>query len=147
MQKFKFNLENVLKYRESIEEQQKEQLASSIRRVQAEKKFLNDLLGQKKNALSFANSNPGAVNVIMLQHNETYHSFLNARIEMQRKKLRDAQNLVKKHRLQLAEAAKKRKIMESLKEKYMEEYQKTLGKEEQKNLDEAGIAAYCRKAE
>jgi len=143
LRKFIFPLENVLEYRQNIEEHERELLVRVIQRAQVEEKFLNELsLSREQHLNSYK---PDKVNLTIMQQQEVHLQLLNSRINSQLKKLVEAKKSVEIHNRKLVDARQKRKMIENIKKKRLEEYHREQAKEEQGVLDEAGIAAYHRK--
>jgi flagellar FliJ protein len=145
LSKFSFVLENALKYRQSIEDREKELLARAVQKVQAEEKVSRKLNLEKQTHLSSYDLHK--VNLTTMQQQEAYLFSLDGRIKNQLEEVERAQKTSNIHRNLVVKAASNRKVLERLKEKHLEEYQVILSKAEQKILDEVGIAAFCRKAE
>lgn len=145
MSKFNFALENALKYRQSIEDREKELLARAMQKVQAEEKVAQKLNLEKQTHLE--SFDLYKVDLTTMQQQEAYLFSLDFRIKNQLEELEKANRTSKTHRTMVVKATSNRKILERLKEKHLEEHQLLLAKAEQKILDEVGIAAYCRKAD
>lgn len=145
MKHFNFSLASVLRYRQRKEELEQYKLAETLQRADAEKRLVEGLITEKTEAIS--QGNVSEININMMCQREEYISYLDFCLEKQKKHLEEALEEVKRSRAQLIDAARERKVVEVLKEKKLEEYANNLKKEEQKLLDEVGIASYCRKAD
>lgn len=143
MNKFKFALDNILKYRQSIEDQEKERLARAIQKVQMEENMVRKLDSEKRSQLrSFENQ---TANIAAMRQQESYLISLDERIKRQQKKLEQAIKVSDNIRSRVVTATSNRKILDSLKEKHLTEYRQELARAEQNMLDEVGIASYIRK--
>lgn len=143
MKKFKFALDNILKYRQSIEDQEKELLARAMQKVQVEENLAKKLDSEKHSHLrSFEASTP---NIEKIRQQESYLISLDERIKKQQKKLEQAIRTSENIRDRVVTATSNRKILESLRDKQLTEYRLELARAEQNMLDEVGIASYIRK--
>lgn len=144
MSKFIFQLESALKYRRNIEEQETIHLARAKHKVQAEEGLATKLDLEKREHLSSYSPNT-KVNLTAMQQQEAYLSLLDLRIKKQLDKVEQAQKNFGVQRNRVVEASTKRKSLETLKEKSLDEYRLELSKAEQNMLDDIGITAYCHK--
>jgi len=140
---FKFALENILKYRQSIEDQERELLARAMQKVQLEESLSQKLDLEKHMHLSLYDVHKS--NISNMRQQESYLTSLDLRIKSQQKKLDKAIRVSDTLRVKVVNATSKRKVLESLKEKHLEEYRQELSRAEQKILDEVGISLYFRK--
>ena len=143
MKKFRFVLENVLKYRKSIEDQEKELLARAMQKVQQERILSQELNREKHSFLSSYKVDQCRIGD--MSHRDFYLNSLDLRIKDQQVLLDKAIKASNIIRIRLVDATAKRKILEGLKDKQFEEHRQVLSRAEQKILDEVGISAYCRK--
>jgi len=141
MKKFKFALDNILKYRQSIEDQEKELLARAMQKVQMEEAMAKKLDSEKHLHLRSFESN----NIDRIRQQESYLISLDERIKKQQKKLEQAIRTSENIRDRVVTATSNRKILENLREKQLTEYRQELSRAEQNTLDEVGIASYIRK--
>jgi flagellar FliJ protein len=141
--KFTFPLENALEYRVSIEEHETALLVNAMKKVQAVERALAKLNHEKQIHLSSCNN--VKTNLTTMQQQEAYLTWLNLRIEEQLKKLEVAKKDAENQRNRMVEASVKRKSLELVKEKRLDEYHSVLSKDEQNMLDDVGIAAYCHR--
>jgi flagellar FliJ protein len=143
MKKFKFALDNILKYRQSIEDQEKELLARAIQKVQMEESVVRRLDSEKH--LHLSSFEDQVSNIATMRQQESYLISLDERIMRQQQKLEQAKKVSDSIRARVVTATSNRKILESLKDKHLMEYRQELARAEQNLLDEVGIAAYIRK--
>lgn len=143
MKKFQFGLDNILKYRQSIEDQEKEQLARAMQKVQVEEGIARKLDNEKHSHLSSIGQK--ALKIETMRQHESYLLCLDEQIKKQQKKLEQAIKTSDTIRTRVVTATSERKILEGLKDKHLTEYRQELARAEQNMLDEVGITAYIRK--
>ena len=143
MSKFIFQLESALKYRRNIEEQETLHLVRAKQKVQAEEGLATKLNIEKRD--HFNTYDPSKINLTTMQQQEAYLSLLDLRIKKQLEKLEQANQSFGVQRNRVVEASTKRKSLETLKEKSLDEYRLVLSKAEQSTLDDIGTIAYCHK--
>lgn len=143
MQKFKFALENILKYRQSIEDQEKELLARAMQKVQMEESLAQKLDLEKHTHLRSYDVHKS--NIVNMRQQESYLTSLDLRIKNQHKQVDEAKSVSDNIRVKVVKATSNRKILESLKDKHLTGYRQELARAEQKILDEVGISSYNRK--
>lgn len=144
MKKFKYSLENVLKYKEDTEDSIKENYLKLKNRMDEEEGVLESLSFQLQDNLTQINAKR-YVNGMNFKNSYSYMYILQDKIESQEK-------VVKEHRLKLDQvreklifAQKERKTIEILKDKAYENHKREMEKEEQKLIDELGLYAFMRK--
>ena len=140
MSRFTFSLESVLKHRTRVEQERMRELAvvaGEMTRLQRELKALNDALQQGAQDMK-ANHLTGPIDVAYLAAHRRYSVAMQRKGQMlvqdmarQQKKVEDAQRL-------LAEAAKERKVIETLREKQFERWKAEADRKEQAEADEVG---------
>ncbi len=143
MKKFKFALDNILKYRQSIEDQEKEHLARAMQKVQMEESMVRKLDTEKHLHLCSFEKQPS--NIETMRQQESYLVCLDDRIKRQQLKLEQAIIASDSIRARVVTATSNRKILDSLKEKHLTNYHQELARAEQNTLDEVGITTYIRK--
>lgn len=143
MERFKFALEHVLKYRQNLEDQEKISLAKAMQRVRQEEGAARQLHEEKYRSISSFDIR--VADLMYMRQHESYMSLLDLRIQNQQKQLAKAEKACNTARVRVVDAASKRKVLERLKDKQWAEYQQEQLKAEQKVLDEVGISAYSRK--
>lgn len=143
MKRFTFSLENILKYRQSIEAQERELLARALQKEHLEESRVQELAREKYTYLSTYDFHKSNINNMRQQ--ESYLTSLDLRIENQQQQLDQAKRLSNTLRVKVVTATSDRKILENLKERHLEEYRLELSRTQQKILDDVGISSYCRK--
>ena len=143
MERFKFALEHVLKYRQNLEDQEKILLAKAMQRVRQEEGAARQLHEEKYRSISSFDIR--VADLMYMRQHESYMSLLDLRIQNQQQQLAKAEKVCNTARVRVVDASSKRKALERLKDKQWAEYQREQLKAEQKVLDEVGISAYSRK--
>lgn len=137
MSKFVFRLQSFLNIKEKLEEQKKTEYGKAVVKLEEAKLVLQNIFDTKKNTIiCMQNSINTSINSNELQNFNTYLSFLDKEVVRQNEVIELEQKNVENARLQLVEAMKQRKMIETLKEKEKEEFFKEELKKEQKMIDE-----------
>jgi len=139
--KFVFQLESALKYRRNVEEQETAHLVQAAQKLQTEEGLAIKLKLEKQKHLDAYD--PNKTNITAMQQQEAYLSLLDLRIKQQMNKIEQAKKNLLMQRHRVVEASTKRKSLETLKEKSLDEHRLGISKAEQIVLDDIGIAAYC----
>ena len=146
MPRFKFSLETVLRHRETLEQNEKDELFRRLYRFQTElgcRNELNARLTENVNELSLKRS----VNV---DHNELnwhylYIDRLTLEIKQSEKRLAELDKQVQVQKEAVIEATKKRKTISSLKSKREKEFIFEVERQEQKDIDDLVVTRYAAK--
>jgi flagellar FliJ protein len=142
---YQFNLEILRKYRKRQEEKIQKDLSDLKRKLRHEKELLKNLkytrdeICSQKNKIQNGN--------FKAPENLLFYPYINQLDEQIKNQSLLAEKTNKKYRSkydELIQAVKKRKIMETLKERGRKTYMSELNKREQKNLDEMGIIGFQR---
>lgn len=146
MAKFKFNLQTVLKLKEQLEQNAKNNLGKATKVLEQEEKALEELFVYKEELIkSFKEKSKQGTNVQELINHNNYLLKLNKRIKNQNQNVDIARRNVDKQRQVLVEASREKKVLEKLREKKFEEYMKEEYKKEQKITDEIVSYKYSQK--
>jgi flagellar export protein FliJ len=143
LRKFVFQLESALKYRRNMEEQETLLLVQARQKVATEESRAIQLKLEKSEHLN--TYDPQRTSLTAMQQQEAYLSGLDFRIEKQLDKVDQAKKHFGVQRHKVVEASTKRKSLETLKEKSLDEHRSVVSKTEQIMLDDIGIAAYCHR--
>jgi flagellar FliJ protein len=144
---FKFEFQQVLDFRKSIEEKRLVEHSDQQKEVNKERLALAQLR-KKKTELTAQflriqeqgmQATDAALYVSYIQH-------VNERERLQQDAVGKAEALLEEKKAALLEAVKKRKAMERLKEKRFAEHRSAAAAKERRNLDEFGIRSFQRKA-
>ncbi len=133
MKKFKFSLEKVLSLREFEENQAQIELAKAISVVT---ELNNKLKFIAKERVKNNDARSNSTDLSYLMSIENYIEGLDYQKEILLEELAQAELILEEKRQIMIEAMKKRKALEKLKEKQLQEYKKEILKEEEKVLDE-----------
>lgn len=144
MKKFKYSLENVLKYKKDTEDGIKENYLKLKNRIDEEESVLDSLSIQLQDNLTHINTKI-YVNGISFKNSYSYMYTLQDKIESQEKVVSEYKIKLDEARENLIFAQKERKTIEILKEKAYENHLREMEKEEQKLIDELGLYAHLRK--
>ena len=134
---FRFRFESVLRYRKIIEENKNRDFGIALSHLKHEETNLEGI----KNSISYheeliEKSASGMISAHDLENKLNYAHLLDDKRESQEKQVKKAEDEVELKRTELANAAKKKKIFERLKEHDHEDYNDELRKEEQALIDE-----------
>ncbi len=146
MKKFVFKLEVLLKIRKRQEDQAQTQLTNERRVLQQEKIKLFDLQDLRVNAQAEFEEQRRTSRIYiqdLMLWNE-YFSQIDKKIEQQTQLIKNQEELVKIALKALEEAIKKRKVVEMLKEKRVQQYNLELIAQEQIILDELSLSIFTR---
>lgn len=132
---FKFALEKVLQYKEQLENEVKSKLAN----LNAQKERLKERYANLKNEELFQEQKLSQTPVTEMGERwliDTYIKAIRQDIQQTQKNIAMLDTQIEQTRLELAQKAKDKKVMEKLKEKHFERYKKEEQLKEQRNLDE-----------
>ena len=148
MNLFRFRFRNVLRFREAKEEQKKQELGIKLNRLKHAEDELNGIVNtSKKHDIMMEKSAQGRTSVRTLIYNYFYARFLDKSKSNQEKTVDVAKEDVEAKRIELIEATKKKKILERLKERELEDYNRAIVKEEQTLIDEIATQRFDRDVE
>lgn len=138
MARFIFPLENVLKYRRSLEDYAKQTLAKAQEKYGQQKKILEEMKANLEATLSHQNIFNLNLDVSRIIHENAYREYLFACLNKQQELLVKLQQEVNDYRAKLIQAQQERLILEKLKEKSWQKYHLEENKKEQFQIDETG---------
>jgi len=145
MRRFKFKLENVLKYRLTLESLAKNAYSEALHALNKEKNQLRELQKTKDDLMQAYNIKAGSViHPDTLTFISKYTSQLLILIERQNNIIKEKENILNKKFQEWNKTRKDVKVIERLKEKKWKEYLKEADKEDQKFQDEIFIAKKIR---
>ena len=138
MNRFRFRLESVLRFRRAKEDEKKREFGTTIGHLKHEQDQYHRIVdASHSHDRRIEKSGTGKVSVRNLINNFFYARHLDKRKAEQEKVVQNAQRVVDNKRAELVEATKKKKVLERLKERKLEEHNKAVLKEEQTLIDEA----------
>jgi flagellar protein FliJ len=141
--KFIFNLETLLKYREDIEQRERDELFRLTYRFQTELRHRDDLVLKSRETMNelsrkrSENSDHGELNLFHL-----YLDRLSHEIEESEKRMVQLQAEVQAQKEVVIEASKQKKVLASLKSKREKEFAAAVEKQEQKEIDDLVITRF-----
>lgn len=150
MKRFRFKLENVMKYRITLEELAKNNYREAMQNVNLEKQRLAELEQNRDNLMTAYNDQikPGAVihhdNINLIARYTYQLAFL---IDTQHNNIAQKEEIAREKFREWNEKRKDVKVMERLKEKKWNEYLKEIDKEDQQFQDEIFLAKTIREQE
>lgn len=138
---FRFQFQSILDLKLRLEDLKKAKLGEVTEILNSEMEKLDILITEKKNQFKLMKEKRdiGFTPKELISYNN-YMERLKKSISIQEKVVEKARENVEKARIELVNAAKERKMFETLKEKKMEEYWEEYYRKEQITLDE--IASY-----
>ncbi|HPC73933.1 MAG TPA: flagellar export protein FliJ [Syntrophales bacterium] len=143
---FRFNLETLLKYRTMIEEKAVLEFSEKVRILEKEKGVLEGISRQRGTImLQFLESQGGDLSAADISTFVSYLHELKRKEQEQEAVVRRSAAEVEQKRKALVEAMKKRKVMETLRDKRYQAYRADQGLREFKELDEMGVIGHGRK--
>ena len=146
MNKFKFRLQRILRYKEQLEDEKKRKLADLQNRLVQEKNRLTGIITTRNKYLtSFGVRKTGRINLSNLIISKRYIDKLSGDIVVQTKIVRAAEGEVGVAQKALLEAAREKKKYAKLKEKQLDKHNREYLLKENKELDEFGSRISERK--
>jgi flagellar protein FliJ len=143
---FIFKLQSVLEYRKNIEEKILNDFSEKKRELKEERLKLKNLVEERANLIEALRNMQGlkvlAEDIAALV---SYVEQVREEEKKQKKVITQVKEQVEAKRKELLEAVKKRKVMEKLKERHLEEYEFDMRALEQKDSDEMGAIRYGRR--
>lgn len=134
---FNFKFQSILDLKIRLEDQKKSKYGEANEELKRQKDKLNVLLDEREHQFNLMREKgkEGVTPKELIVYNN-YMNRLKKSIELQNVIVERAKKAVEAARLELVEAAKQRKMFETLKEKKLEEYWDEYYKKEQAQLDE-----------
>lgn len=134
---YKFRLQNILKLRESVEKNKKNEFGAATQRFESEKLKLEQLNAEMYNMCceiekSIAEGTSAGEMVLQQQYKEYYKYSISNQIV----KVRMAEEYLESCRLELVKAVQDKKMLEKLKEMDYQKYTYTEQKSEEKLVDD-----------
>jgi flagellar FliJ protein len=140
---FQFDLEAVLKYRLRIEEQCQLTLAEAAKRLQQAMDVLEGLQKERNNLIRhLAKMQEKAFTSDVIERHFIFIGYLKTKEEKQESIIIEIKEEVSSKRRDLLEAAKKRKAMETLREKKMAAYVSEMATKDRKELDDFAVIKF-----
>lgn len=149
MTKFRFRLQTLVKLREAERERRQQQLAEALRAEQ----ILRGQIEQVQQELAEIQhqtrqlTGPGQVNVDSVLQTNRYELQLRAQLTLLRRQLSQLADEVQRRRAALLESDRQVRVLEKLRERKREEFDKLELQAEAKLLDEVSQRSYFRAGE
>ena len=144
---FRFRFEQVLNVRKLAEEQVLQQFSEQVRGLEVEKERLRSIRGEKAAVLAeLMRRQEGSLNAGEIGLAFGYIRDLRQREVAQVVLIADREKTLEAKREELAEAMKRRKIMEILRQKKFEQYWKEWNQRESVELNEQGIIRFLKRS-
>lgn len=143
MNRYRFRLETVLRYRRIMEDNRKRDLADALNALRNEEETYTAIereIGEQDERTAAIKSGP--VRSRDLAGHANYARFLDRRKKAQATQVRNAETVVEGKREELTEAMKGRKILDRLKERGREVHEQEAAKEEQRIVDDLVIQRF-----
>jgi len=146
LNRFRFRLESLLRFRAAKEEEKKREFGVVLGHLKHEDERYNNIINNIDQHDRFMEeSGQGKTSVRTLIYNFFFARSLEKRKSEQKKVVKKAEKLAGEKRSELTEATKKKRILERLKENKLEEYNQAVIKEEQALIDEFATQRYNNK--
>jgi len=141
MAKFAFRLQSYLGVKEQLEEQKKNEYGQAIKRLEEEKERLREMEAElQENIFLFKKALATSIVPQDIQRYNNRIELVKVWIAEQKMHVEAAERFVEEKRLELVEAMKDRKALETVKERNYEDYLKDEQRAEQAVVD--GIVSY-----
>lgn len=134
---YKFHLESVLNYKESVEKNYIHEMLELQNDMAKEEKVLSKINRKAREILEhFAKNEKRGVSSDEVSMQRSFLKYARAKIAEQETKIADIKSLIEKKRPELLKASKEKKVLEKLKEKDRRKYFLKVNKKEQKIMDD-----------
>jgi flagellar FliJ protein len=144
--KFRFRLETVLKLRKQEQETHRRAVAEAIRAVGQAEERVGQLSQELKSAFDQRRETQrvSRIDVSSLRGHQIYQGWLQRRILESGIELGERQRMLAERRARLADASKRLKVIEKLRERQLARHELKLRREEQAGQDEIGAQIHMR---
>ncbi|NTW17000.1 MAG: flagellar export protein FliJ, partial [Syntrophaceae bacterium] len=134
---FKFDMETVLNYRVQIEEQRQLAFSNAVKSLQAARVVLADLQKERNELIhNFTKIQKKALRSDVIQRHFAFIEYLKRKEEKQMAVIQKMEEDANEKRRLLLDAMKKRKIMDTLREKKFDAYLQDMAAKERKEMDD-----------
>lgn len=134
---YKFRLQKLLDYKESLEQEKKNQLSIAVKRLEEEKNKILELKSMLKSMDSkFHQKTSEGLSVNKLKILANYIDYYKRRIKEQKIKIKMAEDYVSICREELIKASREKKMIEKLKDKNYNKFLYNEQKNEEKLVDD-----------
>jgi flagellar FliJ protein len=140
---FKFDMETVLNYRVQIEEQRQLAFSNAVKSLQAARIILADLQKERNELIhNFTKIQKKALRSDVIQRHFAFIEYLKGKEEKQMAVIQKMEEDANEKRRLLLDAMKKRKIMDTLREKKFDAYLQDMAAKERKEMDDFTIMKF-----
>lgn len=140
---FKFDMETVLNYRVQIEEQRQLAFSNAVKSLQAARVVLADLQKERNELIhNFTKIQKKALRSDVIQRHFAFIEYLKGKEEKQMAVIQKMEEEANEKRRLLLDAMKKRKIMDTLREKKLDAYLQDMAARERKEMDDFTIMKF-----
>jgi flagellar FliJ protein len=140
---FKFDMETVLNYRVEIEEQRQLAFSNAVKSLQAARIILADLQKERNELIhNFTKIQKKALRSDVIQRHFAFIEYLKGKEEKQMAVIQKMEEDANEKRRLLLDAMKKRKIMDTLREKKFDAYLQDMAAKERKEMDDFTIMKF-----
>lgn len=136
MSGYKFKLQRVLDYKETLEGLKKSEYGTAIQKLNEEKEILSSYISKKSEIIKQFNTIDDKINIGSFRTYNNYISEITNRIKKQEENVMYAEREAIKIQEELLEAMKEKKSFEKLKEKDHKEFILEEKREEEKIMDQ-----------
>jgi flagellar FliJ protein len=136
MRGFKFRLQSVLEYKETVERSKQEECGKIKKELDEEEAKLKALINHKEKLNSERNNILEKTTINNLQAYNNFMSTVANKLKNQEKNVDNKKEELNKARAKLIEAVREVKAIEKLKDKKYQEYNYTVKKDEEKQIDQ-----------
>ena len=146
--KFRFRLETVRKLRERARDAQRQVVSERVRAVGAVERRLSGFAGDLEAAVDGSRdaSGTGRLDMASLRSHRVYRAWLHRKMDDTRVELDGRRRELSTEQERLADATRRLRVIEKLREKQWTRYCSELAREEQTANDEVALQVYQREA-
>lgn len=136
MSGYKFKLQRVLDYKETVEGLKKSEYGTAIQKLNEEKEILSNYISRKSEIIKQFSTKDDKINIGSFRIYNNYISEITNKIKNQEKNVMESEREAVKVQKELLEAMKEKKAFEKLKEKDHKEFILEEKREEEKIMDQ-----------
>ncbi|MFC1552765.1 flagellar export protein FliJ [Candidatus Latescibacterota bacterium] len=137
MNRFRFRLESVLRFRKAKEDEKKREFGQTLGKLKSEERKYSDLVHTgEEHDKHIEKKGVGKMSARRMIYDYFYARHIDSSKIAQESNVAAAQAVTDEKRAELVEATKKKKVLDRLKERKLEEHTKAELKEEQDNIDD-----------
>ena len=144
--RFRFRLDVVERLRRQAQDARRRVVADALRAVKRVEARIDQLTRQLGDTMDRARGTQGAarIDLVSLRGHQIYRGYLHRRLLQSTAELSQRQRELQTERGKLAEASKRLKVIEKLRERHWNRYVTALRREEQAATDEVAVQGFLR---